>query len=58
MEVRMRVNSKVIAAAAFAVGGQASGQSLLLVEKRADGTVTRRSVLAVRFVPLTGSGKQ
>ena len=40
------------------VGGQASGQSLLLVEKRADGMVTRRHVLGVRFVPLTdGSGK-
>jgi protein-L-isoaspartate(D-aspartate) O-methyltransferase len=36
------------------VGGQASGQSLLLIEKRADGTVTRRHVLGVRFVPLTG----
>jgi protein-L-isoaspartate(D-aspartate) O-methyltransferase len=40
------------------VGGQASGQSLLLMEKRADGSVTRRHVLGVRFVPLTGgSGK-
>jgi protein-L-isoaspartate(D-aspartate) O-methyltransferase len=41
------------------VGGQAMGQSLLLIEKRPDGTVTRRNVLAVRFVPLTDkSGKQ
>jgi protein-L-isoaspartate(D-aspartate) O-methyltransferase len=41
------------------VGGQVSGQSLLLIEKRADGTVMRRNILAVRFVPLTGgSGKQ
>ena len=41
------------------VGGQAAGQSLLLIEKRPDGTVTRRNVLAVRFVPLTDkSGKQ
>lgn len=41
------------------IGGQASGQSLLVIEKRPDGTVTRRSVLAVRFVPLTDrSGKQ
>jgi protein-L-isoaspartate(D-aspartate) O-methyltransferase len=41
------------------VGGQLAGQSLLLVEKRADGTITRRDVLAVRFVPLTDkSGKQ
>jgi protein-L-isoaspartate(D-aspartate) O-methyltransferase len=35
------------------VGGQATGQSLLLIEKRMDGTVVRRNVLAVRFVPLT-----
>jgi protein-L-isoaspartate O-methyltransferase len=27
-------------------------QELLLVEKRSDGTVERKSVLAVRFVPL------
>ena len=38
------------------VGSQASGQSLLLIEKQADGTVTRRHVLAVRFVPLTDKG--
>jgi protein-L-isoaspartate O-methyltransferase len=36
------------------VGDQAAGQSLLLIEKHPDGTVTRRNVLAVRFVPLTG----
>jgi protein-L-isoaspartate(D-aspartate) O-methyltransferase len=41
------------------VGGQGAGQSLLLIEKQPDGTVTRRNVLAVRFVPLTDkSGKQ
>jgi len=41
------------------VGSQAGGQSLLVIEKQADGTVTRRNVLAVRFVPLTDkSGKQ
>jgi protein-L-isoaspartate(D-aspartate) O-methyltransferase len=41
------------------VGGQAAGQSLLLVEKQPDGSVTRRNVLAVRFVPLTDkTGKQ
>jgi len=31
-------------------------QELLLIEKRTDGTVDRRSVLSVRFVPLTGPG--
>jgi len=41
------------------VGGQANGQDLLLIEKRPDGTVARRNILAVRFVPLTDkSGKQ
>jgi protein-L-isoaspartate(D-aspartate) O-methyltransferase len=41
------------------VGGQLGGQSLLLIEKKTDGTITRRTVLAVRFVPLTDkSGKQ
>ena len=41
------------------VGGQAAGQALLLVEKKFDGTVMRRNILAVRFVPLTDkSGKQ
>jgi protein-L-isoaspartate(D-aspartate) O-methyltransferase len=40
------------------VGGQAAGQSLLLIEKRLNGTVTRRNVLAVRFVPLTDKGGQ
>jgi protein-L-isoaspartate(D-aspartate) O-methyltransferase len=41
------------------VGGQAAGQSLLLVEKQPDGRVTRRTILAVRFVPLTDkAGRQ
>jgi protein-L-isoaspartate(D-aspartate) O-methyltransferase len=41
------------------VGGQAAGQALLLIEKRSDGTVMRRNILAVSFVPLTDkSGKQ
>ena len=35
------------------VGGQATGQELLLIEKQPDGTVARRNILAVRFVPLT-----
>jgi protein-L-isoaspartate(D-aspartate) O-methyltransferase len=34
------------------------GQELLLLEKQADGTTTRRVVLSVRFVPLTGPGVQ
>jgi len=41
------------------VGGQAAGQSLLLIEKKPDGRITRRNILAVRFVPLTDkSGRQ
>jgi protein-L-isoaspartate(D-aspartate) O-methyltransferase len=41
------------------VGSQSGGQSLLVIEKRPDGSTTRRNVLAVRFVPLTDkAGKQ
>ena len=36
------------------VGGQFQVQQLVLVEKRADGSVTTRSLLPVRFVPLVG----
>jgi protein-L-isoaspartate(D-aspartate) O-methyltransferase len=32
------------------------GQELLLIVKRADGTIERRVVLPVRFVPMTGPG--
>lgn len=35
------------------VGSQLAGQELLLIEKLADGSITRRSILPVRFVPLT-----
>ena len=34
------------------VGGSQEAQQLVLIVKRADGTVERKSVLAVRFVPL------
>src|SRR6185503_5753346 len=34
------------------VGGQVAGQMLLVVEKRTDGSVVRRNVMGVRFVPL------
>ncbi|MCC7484538.1 MAG: protein-L-isoaspartate(D-aspartate) O-methyltransferase [Burkholderiales bacterium] len=41
------------------VGGQFAGQSLLVVEKLLDGRAVRRTVLAVRFVPLTDpAGRQ
>lgn len=41
------------------VGGHIGGQALLVLEKQHDGTVSRRQVLAVRFVPLVDhSGKQ
>ena len=36
------------------VGSEHGYQKLLLLEKDSSGTVSRRSVLAVRFVPLTG----
>ena len=34
------------------------GQDMLLVEKRADGTIAKRVVLRVAFVPMTGKGVQ
>ena len=41
------------------VGGQLAGQTLLIVEKKPDGTTVRRNVMGVRFVPLTdNAGKQ
>jgi protein-L-isoaspartate(D-aspartate) O-methyltransferase len=41
------------------LGGQLGAQTLYVVEKRQDGTTTRRAVLGVRFVPLTDkAGKQ
>jgi len=38
------------------VGASGANQELLLIEKAADGTVSRRVIIPVRFVPLTGSG--
>jgi protein-L-isoaspartate(D-aspartate) O-methyltransferase len=35
------------------VGGQAGAQMLMLVEKKSDGTLAKRDILGVRFVPLT-----
>jgi protein-L-isoaspartate(D-aspartate) O-methyltransferase len=40
---------------AIPVGASTWTQNLLLVEKHADGRVTTRNLLPVRFVPLTGS---
>ena len=36
------------------IGEPWTGQSLLVLEKRPDGTLTRKNVLPVAFVPLTG----
>ena len=33
-------------------------QSLILVEKQPDGTTTKRDVIAVRFVPMTGEAQK
>jgi protein-L-isoaspartate(D-aspartate) O-methyltransferase len=43
---------------AIPVDAADGGQNMLLVEKRADGTVDKRMVLRVRFVPMTGKGVQ
>jgi len=36
------------------VGAQQGGQDLLILEKQADGSVKKRSLMPVRFVPFTG----
>ena len=36
------------------VGGAFMTQFLLLIEKRADGSISTRQILPVRFVPFTG----
>ncbi len=38
------------------VGATPTAQQLLVLEKRLDGTIERRSVMPVRFVPLVGVG--
>ena len=38
------------------LGAQGGAQTLYLMEKQPDGRLTRREILAVRFVPLTGGG--
>jgi len=43
---------------AIPVDSAAGGQDLLLIEKRADGSIDKRVVLQVRFVPMTGKGVQ
>jgi protein-L-isoaspartate(D-aspartate) O-methyltransferase len=40
------------------VGEQFFGQDLLLIKKDADGTVSQRNLMGVRFVPLTGPGTE
>ena len=40
------------------LGAQLGAQTLYLMEKQADGKLTRREILAVRFVPLTGGEKR
>ena len=40
------------------VGPSFAEQELLLIEKRADGSITRRNVLPVRFVPMTGEAQR
>jgi protein-L-isoaspartate(D-aspartate) O-methyltransferase len=40
------------------VGASWAEQELVLIEKNADGSVVRRSVLPVRFVPMTGEAQR
>jgi len=39
------------------VGPSFAEQELVLIEKQADGSITRRTVLPVRFVPMTGEAQ-
>lgn len=43
---------------AIPVGPQFMGQNLMLVDKRDDGSVVKRNVMPVRFVPLIRSGEK
>ena len=44
---------------AIPIGSRSGGQTLWLIDKKPDGAITRRAVLAVRFVPLRDqSGRQ
>jgi protein-L-isoaspartate(D-aspartate) O-methyltransferase len=47
---QLRVGGRMV----IPVGDLFSGQDLYLLRKNADGTVERRAVLPVRFVPMTG----
>ena len=40
------------------VGPSFAEQELVLIEKRADGRITQRTVLPVRFVPMTGEAQR
>ena len=40
------------------LGASGGAQTLYVMEKQADGTLTRREVLAVRFVPFTGEAEE
>ena len=40
------------------VGGQREGQDLLVLAKQPDGSITKQSLMPVRFVPLTGEHAQ
>jgi protein-L-isoaspartate(D-aspartate) O-methyltransferase len=49
LEAQLKPGARLV----IPVGGAMFGQELLVLEKREDGTLDRRSVLGVAFVPLT-----
>ena len=51
---QLKVGGKLV----IPLGESGGVQNLYLMEKQADGKMTRRQVLAVRFVPLTGEGSR
>lgn len=51
---QLKVGAKLV----IPVGASQGVQTLYLLEKQPDGKVTRREILSVRFVPLTGGGRK
>lgn len=51
---QLKIGGKMV----IPVGASLGVQTLYLIEKQADGKLTRRQILSVRFVPLTGEGSK
>jgi protein-L-isoaspartate(D-aspartate) O-methyltransferase len=54
LAAQLRIGGKLV----IPLGQSLGAQTLYLMEKQADGALTRRPILAVRFVPLTGEAEK